>query len=65
MAIRSCIYIYAKSEGRVKSTAVEDPDLFLRHSEKYELSLAIISQIQLTVAHKRQSGTRRVHIVVF
>ena len=36
----------------VKSTAVKDPDLFLRHSEKYKLSLEINSQTQLTVELK-------------
>ena len=51
-----------RSSRLVKSTAVKDPDLFLRHSEKYKLSLEINSQTQLTVALKRQSGVRCVHI---
>ena len=47
----------------VKSTAIKDPDLILRQSGKYKLSLTINSQTQLTVTHKRQSGARRVHMV--
>ena len=41
-----------RSYRLVKSTAIKDPDLFLRHNEKYKLSLAINSQTQLTVALK-------------
>ena len=45
----------------VKSTAVKDPDLLQKCDEKYELIFN--SQTQLTAAHKRQSGTRCVHII--
>ena len=45
-----------RSSRLVKSTAVKDPDLFLRHSKKYQLSFAINSQTQLTIKQYRQFG---------
>ena len=45
-----------RSSRLVKSTTVKDPDLFLKHSEKYKLSPEINSQTQLNVTLKDNLG---------